>query len=37
MKEEINKDMKTMKNNKSKINNLISQMNITMKRLAKRV
>jgi hypothetical protein len=34
MKEEINKDMETLKNNQSEINNLISQINITIKSLA---
>jgi predicted nucleic acid-binding Zn-ribbon protein len=31
MKEKINKDMKTPKNNQSKLNNSISQINITLK------
>jgi archaellum component FlaC len=34
MKEEINKNMETLKNNQSEINNLISQINITIKSLA---
>jgi predicted nucleic acid-binding Zn-ribbon protein len=37
MKEEINKDMETLKNSPYKINNSISQINITIKSLAKRV
>jgi hypothetical protein len=31
MKEEINKDMETLKNNQSKINNTISQIKISIK------
>jgi predicted nucleic acid-binding Zn-ribbon protein len=34
MKEEINNDMETLKNNKSKISNSISQINITIESLA---
>jgi ParB-like chromosome segregation protein Spo0J len=37
MKEKINKDMETLKNNQYKINNAISQINITSKSLANRV
>jgi predicted nucleic acid-binding Zn-ribbon protein len=37
MKEEINKDMETLKNNQSKINNSISQINIIIKSLVNRV
>jgi gas vesicle protein len=31
IKEEINKDMETLKNNQSEINNLISQIKISIK------
>jgi predicted nucleic acid-binding Zn-ribbon protein len=37
MKEEINKDMETLKNNQSKINNSISQINIAIESLVNRV
>jgi prefoldin subunit 5 len=37
MKQEINKDMETLKNNQSEINNSISQINIAIKSLASRV
>jgi deferrochelatase/peroxidase EfeB len=36
-KEKINKDMETLKNNESKINNSLSQINIAIKILANRV
>jgi predicted nucleic acid-binding Zn-ribbon protein len=37
MKEEINKDMETKKNNQSEINNSVSQINILIKSLVNRV
>jgi hypothetical protein len=37
MKEEINKDMEVLKNNQFKINNSISQINITIKSSEDRV
>jgi prefoldin subunit 5 len=37
MKEEINKDMETLKNNQSEIKNLISQINTSIKSLVNRV
>jgi gas vesicle protein len=37
MKEEINKDMETLKNNLPKISNSISLINITIKSLVNRV
>jgi peptidoglycan hydrolase CwlO-like protein len=35
MKEEINKDMETLKNNQSEINNATYQINITNQKLGK--
>jgi gas vesicle protein len=37
IKEEINKDMETLKNNQSKINKSISQIKISIKNLVNRV
>jgi predicted nucleic acid-binding Zn-ribbon protein len=37
MKEEMNKDIETLKNNQSKISNSILQTNITIESLANRV